>query len=111
MRPRPAGSMPGDGVCGVIFTSNWPAAWDIASASAKVPTIIALLLHSIESALYGCYTGNDWKNATMTNAPGKARGVLRPHFAQGEFRHERLLPPAALADHIEHFWFVQWDLR
>jgi AraC-like DNA-binding protein len=47
----------------------------------------------------------------MTNVPGKARGVLRPHFAQGEFRHERLMPPAALADHIEHFWFVQWDLR
>jgi AraC-like DNA-binding protein len=47
----------------------------------------------------------------MNQVPGKPRGVLRPHAAQGEFRHERLLPAPALSDLVEHYWFVQWDLR
>lgn len=47
----------------------------------------------------------------MSFVPGKARGVLRSQLTHGQFRHERLQPCAALADLVEHFWFVQWDLR
>ena len=39
------------------------------------------------------------------------RGVLHPRLPQGEFRHERRLPGAALAGLIEHYWYVAWDLR
>jgi AraC-like DNA-binding protein len=47
----------------------------------------------------------------MNRVPAKARGVLRPAFEQGKFEHERLAPPEALADYVEHFWWVRWDLR
>lgn len=46
------------------------------------------------------------------NAPaGKPRGVLHPQLAQGQFQHERQLPSAPLAQLVEHYWFVRWDLR
>ena len=46
------------------------------------------------------------------NAPGgKPRGVLHPQLAQGQFQHERRLPSAPLAELVEHYWFVRWDLR
>ncbi|MDY7539687.1 helix-turn-helix domain-containing protein [Undibacterium sp. RTI2.1] len=41
----------------------------------------------------------------------KPRGVLRRTLNQGEFQHHRQLPSAELADVIEHYWHVSWDLR
>jgi AraC-like DNA-binding protein len=46
--------------------------------------------------------------STDTNAP---RGVLHQRLAQGEFQHFRRAPSPALADLIEHYWYVSWDLR
>lgn len=36
-------------------------------------------------------------------------GVLHA-LAQGEFAHGRVPPPADLADRVEHFWCVRWNL-
>ncbi|HEX7804209.1 MAG TPA: helix-turn-helix transcriptional regulator [Pseudoxanthomonas sp.] len=47
----------------------------------------------------------------MNSGAGKARGVLRSAPAPGVFHHARLLPPAALAAVVQHFWIVRWDLR
>jgi len=47
----------------------------------------------------------------MSAQAPEPRGVLHPRLPQGEFRHERRLPGAALAGWIEHYWFVAWDLR
>lgn len=41
-------------------------------------------------------------------APKPARGVL--HAAQAPVQHTRTAPIAALAEVIEHFWSVTWDL-
>ena len=38
------------------------------------------------------------------------RGVLH-RLAVGEFTHGRVAPPADLADRIEHFWSVRWNLE
>lgn len=43
--------------------------------------------------------------------PAKPRGVLRPGFAQGQFEHHRQPPSPALAEWVEHYWHVRWDLR
>lgn len=44
-----------------------------------------------------------------TDAP---RGVLRSSPSpEAAFLHERLHPPDNLADWVEHFWYVVWDLR
>jgi AraC-like DNA-binding protein len=43
----------------------------------------------------------------MSPAP---RGVLH-RLAAGEFAHGRLEAPADLADRIEHFWSVRWNLE
>ena len=43
-----------------------------------------------------------------TEAPA-ARGVLHAPAA-GEFAHRRQAPPPALADWVEHFWRVRWNL-
>jgi AraC-like DNA-binding protein len=40
----------------------------------------------------------------------QARGVLRTPAA-GEFAHLRVAPPPALADCVEHFWRVRWNLE
>ncbi|MED5620597.1 helix-turn-helix transcriptional regulator [Ideonella sp. BN130291] len=42
--------------------------------------------------------------------PGAPRGVLRRHLGPGTFRHDRLAPGSALADWLEHFWCVRWDM-
>lgn len=42
---------------------------------------------------------------------GSPRGILSGAPAEGAFRHARRDPPAELADWIEHFWSVEWDLR
>lgn len=47
----------------------------------------------------------------VSEVPGKPRGVLHPQLAQGKFQHDRSLPSAPLADLVEHYWYVQWDLR
>ncbi|NII72368.1 AraC-like DNA-binding protein [Dyella sp. SG562] len=47
----------------------------------------------------------------MSAKAPEPRGVLHPRLPQGEFRHERRLPGAALAGLVEHYWFVAWDLR
>jgi len=40
------------------------------------------------------------------------RGVLKPIGPSGgQFFHQRLTPPPALAPWVQHFWMVQWDLR
>jgi AraC-like DNA-binding protein len=39
------------------------------------------------------------------------RGVLAPRFDTGRFSHERQPPCAALADLVEHYWHVAWDMR
>ena len=41
----------------------------------------------------------------------KPRGVLRPRFDKGEFQHARRAPSPALANLVEHYWHVSWDLR
>ncbi|GAA0723826.1 helix-turn-helix domain-containing protein [Dokdonella soli] len=46
----------------------------------------------------------------MTNAVGKARGVLRHSPGPGIFHHARLMPSASLRGSVEHFWIVRWDL-
>lgn len=38
------------------------------------------------------------------------RGVLH-RLALGEFAHGRVAAPADLADHVEHFWTVRWNLE
>ncbi len=47
--------------------------------------------------------------APPTVAP--PRGVLKTKLTGGDFFHQRLAPPRALAPFVQHFWFVQWDLR
>lgn len=42
---------------------------------------------------------------------GKPRGVLHQRLAEGDFKHARRAPSPALADLIEHYWQVSWDLR
>jgi len=39
------------------------------------------------------------------------RGILVPQLAAGAFRHERLAPCPALAQLVEHYWFVGWDMQ
>src|SRR5205814_1947281 len=46
----------------------------------------------------------------MTREVGPARGILHPHLPQGEFRHERRAPAAALSGVVQHLWHVAWDL-
>lgn len=48
------------------------------------------------------------KTRQLSNAP---RGVLVPRFEQGRFRHDRQAPCAALAELVEHYWHVAWDMR
>ena len=49
---------------------------------------------------------------TPTDAPvDKPRGVLRPSFTHDQFKHHRQSPSAPLADLVEHYWHVCWDLR
>lgn len=54
--------------------------------------------------------GLEKRDNVSTPAP-QPRGVLHPRLPQGEFRHERRIPGAALAAFVEHYWFVAWDLR
>ncbi len=41
--------------------------------------------------------------------PGPARGVLHA-LSPGRVAHARVAPPPDLADRVEHFWRVAWDL-
>lgn len=46
--------------------------------------------------------------ATVQARPTRPlRGILSPPPA-GEFEHRRVAPSAALADSVEHFWYVRW---
>jgi AraC-like DNA-binding protein len=45
--------------------------------------------------------------ATVQDRP---KGVVAPAQARKMFRMERYLPPPALADFLDHFWIVEWDL-
>jgi AraC-like DNA-binding protein len=49
--------------------------------------------------------------STMSTSPGPPRGVLHPHLQHGKFEHVRRGPSPWLADRIEHYWYVSWDLR
>jgi AraC-like DNA-binding protein len=45
-------------------------------------------------------------------AVGPPRGVLQAADPRGSaFFHQRLAPPPHLAALVQHFWYVQWDLR
>ena len=46
---------------------------------------------------------------TRQAAAPAARGVLH-RIPVGEFAHGRVEPPPDLADRIEHFWSVHWNL-
>lgn len=39
------------------------------------------------------------------------RGVLVPRLGQGRFSHDRQAPCAALAELVEHYWHVAWDMQ
>jgi AraC-like DNA-binding protein len=47
--------------------------------------------------------------ADVTGAE-QARGVLHPQGAVGRFTVEQLRPSPALADTVEFYWWVRWDL-
>jgi AraC-like DNA-binding protein len=47
----------------------------------------------------------------MSAELGKPRGVLRPQLERGQFQHARRAPSAPLANLVEHYWYVRWDLR
>jgi len=42
---------------------------------------------------------------------GRPRGVLVPQFASGRFEHKRGAPSAQLAQLVEHYWYVSWDMQ
>jgi AraC-like DNA-binding protein len=42
---------------------------------------------------------------------GPPRGILRHPPAPGRFHHARIASPDALADLVQHFWIVRWDLQ
>jgi AraC-like DNA-binding protein len=43
---------------------------------------------------------------------GPPRGVLHANEARGTaFFHQRIAPPSELAPWVQHYWYVQWDLR
>ena len=50
-------------------------------------------------------------DADQGKAGNKPRGVLRPSLPQGDFQHHRQAPSPVLADLVEHYWYVAWDLR
>ncbi len=50
------------------------------------------------------------RHATPPRAD-EPRGVLVPRFDTGNFSHARQAPCAALADLVEHYWHVAWDMR
>lgn len=62
-------------------------------------------------------SGADWKNASAVGRPsasrdvGKPRGLLRHAPGPGCFHHARIAPSRALADLVQHYWIVRWDLR
>lgn len=47
----------------------------------------------------------------MTADVSQPRGVLHQRLEHGEFLHARRAPSSRLADLIEHYWYVSWDLR
>ena len=50
--------------------------------------------------------------ATFPPQAGPPRGVLQANEARGgAFFHQRLAPPPELAAWVQHYWYVQWDLR
>jgi len=53
---------------------------------------------------------SSWKNPTTSLAP-PAVGILRPEVQDAFVRRDRLRPAPALADWVEHYWSVSWDLE
>lgn len=54
----------------------------------------------------------DAPRAPLGPAPGPPRGVLRRYAPPPDrLTHARHAPCAALADVVEHYWIVAWDLR
>ncbi|MBD8873075.1 helix-turn-helix domain-containing protein [Rhodanobacter sp. DHB23] len=47
-------------------------------------------------------------SAALADAP---RGVLHTRFDEGVLEHARQAPAPLLADFVEHYWCVRWDLR
>jgi AraC-like DNA-binding protein len=45
------------------------------------------------------------------NAPPPPRGILRAQKPDGSLDGRRVLPSAALAGHVHHFWSLRWALR
>jgi AraC-like DNA-binding protein len=46
-----------------------------------------------------------------TRQPEEPRGVLVPQLPSGRFAHQRGAPCAALAQFVEHYWYVAWDMQ
>lgn len=51
------------------------------------------------------------KRRQQRREPGEPRGILRHPPGAGDFHHARIGPRPELADLIQHFWIVRWDLR
>jgi AraC-like DNA-binding protein len=43
--------------------------------------------------------------------PDQPRGVLGPGSGAGVFDHQRRLPSPGLAELVEHFWYVSWNMQ
>jgi AraC-like DNA-binding protein len=48
---------------------------------------------------------------TSRTFPELEPGILHPTLARRRFDYRRHVPDAALADHVENFWTITWDLR
>jgi len=52
------------------------------------------------------------ESAAFPPQVGPPRGVLQANEARGDaFFHQRLASPPELAAWVQHYWYVQWDLR
>jgi len=50
--------------------------------------------------------------AEFSPTVGSPRGVLQvAKLGEGAFFHQRLAPPSELQPFVQHFWYVQWDVR
>jgi AraC-like DNA-binding protein len=47
----------------------------------------------------------------MTRQSWQPRGILQPERSAEKFQLTRYAPPPALADFIERYWLIEWDLR
>jgi AraC-like DNA-binding protein len=63
------------------------------------------------TAAYNIATTTKSTMTDLSPIPQCPKGVVHPAAAQARFRLERYLPPPELAQFLDFFWIVQWDLR